>query len=142
MALHWDITKIAHIPSAEDGRATWYEFLNDEGTAYDVWKDGKLTGERQLYTNWEILETVIWRCMAVGIGTLTRKNVETFILRSEVWEALNGGVKLSRLSIYRHIGLHTNVTTETDAAWWRSLRETVTRNLSYDIRQTVNRWEK
>lgn len=142
MSLNWDITKISHIPADKEVRAEWYDFANENNSTYAAYADGKPTGEIKHYTNWEVLETIIWRCMAVGIGTITDKNVETFILRSELWAETFGGVKLSRLSIYNHIGLRTNVTLETDAAWWKSFRATVERERMRDIRGTVERFRK
>lgn len=121
MALTWDVTAIA-----ESVRI---------GTRYD----GKEAYEGLSH----ITETMIWATMAVGIGNLTEAEAPEFFARVSLYEKINGAfLKEARKGedgepllddkgnpvawddrfitaddVRQHIGLKTNVSKETRAAW-------------------------
>ena len=69
-----------------------------------------------------ITDAVVWLTMAVGIGEITETNVEEFAQRTALVQMLNGpwlvrGIYVTEEMIRRRIGLYTNVSDETWAAW-------------------------
>jgi hypothetical protein len=103
MAINWDVSKIA-----------------------DKYKDS--------VDEWAITQTLIYVGGAIGIGSITEKNVEQYAARLAFYQQLrgplmqewkDGGKPEPRLitteEVYRRIGLTTNWSTETDAAWRRRI---------------------
>ena len=85
-------------------------------------------------------EILVYHTMAVGMGSITEKNFNEFYMRVLIWEALHSGSKHSEGSaeywnrrdgtnfkagdslitwerVRGHIGLCTNVTTESRSKW-------------------------
>ena len=92
MGLHWDLTKIE----------------NHE--------------EIQADDEWGITETIIWMTMSVGLQGITEENVEEFVQRAAILQALSGpwmshGIYVTDEMIRRRVGLFTNVSDEKRAAW-------------------------
>lgn len=113
MSLNWDISKVKNWEELYD-KGTWkndFEFEPDP--------KGK---EKRLQTRTDAL---IWVTMSVGMGQITEKNHEEFFKRVAFLETIGsayrmrGGkpVKYTLEDIKRHIGLSTNVSTETQAKW-------------------------
>jgi hypothetical protein len=91
MSLNWDVSKVADYKKMQE-------------------------------TESGITDAVIWLTMAVGLGEITEKNVEEFARRAALVQMLNGswlvrGIYVTEDMIRRRIGLHTNVSDETWAAW-------------------------
>jgi hypothetical protein len=82
---------------------------------------------------WEVTNTLIWRCMAVGIREVTRENVAEFYARSTIWVLINGwDPDLTLEQIERRVGLTTNVSNETRAVWRK-------RSVDFTMDQIVDR---
>ena len=106
MSLNWDLTKIA------DYRTVC---ISDYGTP-----EAKLRG---------ITEGMIWSTVAVGMGNITEKNAAEFYARIALHEQVHGAIMsemvdgvvtprpITAADVEAHIGLWTNVTTETTAKW-------------------------
>lgn len=99
MALHWEL----------DGIENWKETC--------VAEDGKMRGET---------ECLIWATMFVGLGKIA--DPVAFWTRLTAWEAIMGpisssGEPLSFDLVNAHRGLVTNVSNETEAQFWKRLRE-------------------
>ena len=66
-------------------------------------------------------EALIWACMAVDLGSITKKDVDEFFFRVETWEKLRGSFlcdyTMTREDIERRIGLSTNVSNVTRTKW-------------------------
>jgi hypothetical protein len=76
-------------------------------------------------------EGLIWATMMVGMNGITEKNAEKFYARLSLFEHLNGALRKQWIDgedepreiyyttedVRLHIGLGTNATNETDAAW-------------------------
>lgn len=123
MSLNWDASKIA-----ESVRI---------GTRVDPYSKEEYEGLSQ------ITETFIWATMAVGIGNLTEAEAPEFYARIRLYEAANGAFLrearkgedgeplldadgnvlhwderlITEQDVRDHIGLSTNVSKETRAAW-------------------------
>lgn len=132
MSLNWDLTKVALLPDTKDERTVWYEQPNAFGAEFVVYDDGRPTDERRLYTNWNLIDSFIWRQLSISTGyTLTQKNLEKTIIRNAIVERLFGGVSIPPLFIEQMIGFQTNVTPITDAQFktrvYDELRDTAHR---------------
>lgn len=76
-----------------------------------------------------VTDQMIWACMSVGIGKITEATVEKFIERYAALQALNSGDMIGKdgrfyitgADVRNHIGLRTNVSDETDAAFAEKL---------------------
>ena len=73
-----------------------------------------------------VTNVLIWGTISVGIGQITDKNVDEFAARFRIIEKLDGPFLIAREEKRRyvtdeefiaHIGLSTNVHTETRAKW-------------------------
>lgn len=122
MSLDFDYSKVTSIPSDPDERSAYFDAPSQ------LTYRNPTTGETEHYDNWTVLETLIWRCMAVGLRGITEENLQKFIERSTMWQYAMGGVKLNPQAIADHIGLQTNVTTETDAKWRASFVQSIARS--------------
>lgn len=74
---------------------------------------------------WGITETTIWMTMLLGLSGITEANVDEFVARSALYQAIDGPLlRMNGKSVYvteemirRRVGLRTNVTEEKRAAW-------------------------
>ena len=75
---------------------------------------------------WPVTDCTIWLAMIVGLPTITAENAETFWHRVSAWEAIQGpintsGRRMEPADIVRRIGLRTNASRMTDAAWRKKI---------------------
>lgn len=79
-----------------------------------------------------MLDAVIWASIFLGLGELTKKNIDRWVERFEIHRRLFGSVfvddyQVTRADLEQFIGLTTNVVTESDAKWknrnWSRIRE-------------------
>lgn len=124
MALNWDISRV-----------------KDHETVCFVGEGDK----RRMHGT---TETLIWATMIFGQNSITEKNWEEFLFRAKFYERLNGGLRtdwsggeprpvcLTADEIKAHIGLGTNATNYTRAAWIKN----VIKNFDRDCR-AANRQE-
>lgn len=78
-------------------------------------------------------ETLIFATLVIGHGEITELNVCDFYVRLEAHERLFGGMRRRGVNgeqmcftfeeVYAHIGLRTNASKESDAAFWKRTRE-------------------
>jgi hypothetical protein len=130
MRLIWDLSNIKNYESV-------------------CWVDGD---EGDIRLN-PVTETLIYATLSVGLGSITEKNLDEFVGRFRVMERLqgpfmrNGDGSDSRLTddeLAAHVGLVTNVSNETRAAWARRIfvnkqtSETERFARSFRRRATVN----
>jgi hypothetical protein len=114
VSLNWDIGKV------KDYEAVW---------PHDQWEQDyeSLTKEQQqegLKT-----EALIWLTIGIGMGDITEENVDEFTARVMIWEKVRGNYLrldkepyyLTRSDIERRIGLWTNASRETKAAWNKNM---------------------
>jgi hypothetical protein len=106
MSLDWNLTKISN-----NTEVCWEK--NEDGT-------DKLN---------PVTESLIWLTMGIGMGSITEDNQSDFYCRVVMYEKLFGtmlsywkdskkvSVPITPEDIQNHIGLSTNVSKETDAAW-------------------------
>lgn len=79
---------------------------------------------------WPVTEGAVWLCMIVGVPSITEKTAEKFWLRVHEWEAVNGpiltnGHRYTPEDVTRRIGLRTNASSLTDAAWRKKVQTTL-----------------
>lgn len=99
MGLSWDITKCDRLES---------EMVYDEQQGKDVIKD----------EFWPKVEATIWGMMSTGVGwELTDANAGKFYARYRIVAKLWGYDPLEMSDVYKMVGLRTNTSPETDAAW-------------------------
>jgi hypothetical protein len=67
-----------------------------------------------------LTERLIWKCMAVGLSGITEKNWSNFLVRASLLDWAEGRPPLTVEEVRSHIGLSTNVSRDTDAAWLKS----------------------
>ena len=110
MSLDYDLTRIAN--RAEN-------FPPDE--------DGKMS---------DTLHVLIWNTLSIGLGEITERNVDEVWYRTDAWQRLVGSgwnmidsegnsseFRLTREDIVNAVGLHTNVSPMTRAAFRKRLME-------------------
>jgi hypothetical protein len=79
---------------------------------------------------WPVTDCTIWLCLIVGIDTITEQNAEAFWHRVYAWETITGplntsGRRMEPADIRNRIGLRTNASRLTDAAWRKKLAATM-----------------
>jgi hypothetical protein len=99
---------------------------------------------------WGITNSLIWATISVAMGSITESNWKEFLFRVKVLEKLSGPFMIKHgegnvVPVYftpemvkKRIGLYTNVSTDTRAAW---IRGTV-KNCFQSIEREINREEK
>lgn len=115
MSLNWNVSRIA-----DSDRVCWRTADADQPMR------GIKAGERYLSPTTEAL---IWSTLGVGLGEITAANWRRFWVRLQAVEAWSGKLisegdrgdgrpwDLTAEDVRAHIGLHTNVSRETDSAW-------------------------
>ena len=116
MSLDWNLTKINN-----NTEVCWEK--NEDGT-------DKLN---------PVTESLIWLTMGIGMGSITEDNESDFYCRIAVYEKLFGtmlsywkdskkvSVPITPEDIHNHIGLTTNVSKDTDAAFRKRIVENFVR---------------
>lgn len=91
-------------------------------------------------------ECLIFASMNVGFGRITEKNWKNFYKRLAVYERLFGSFRVKYVDggaerlyytpaeIKAHIGLSTNVSDETDAAWQKRIMKYALQDAERDIK--------
>lgn len=139
MALTWNIGKVKdyktncfdRIPR-EGNEAR----LNEGGFMGPFWyesKDDATMLERMSVTT----NTIIMATMSVGLGSITEKNASEFYMRLHMLETVFGAYRrdgegndhlFTLKEVRAHIGLTTNVSNETNAAFHKRLEKTKRRD--------------
>jgi hypothetical protein len=70
---------------------------------------------------WPNTEAIIFEAMAVGIGSITEKSWQEFYLRSCLFRRSIKAEEFSPADIKLRIGLHTNISRESQSAWLKRL---------------------
>jgi hypothetical protein len=107
----------------------WFDNINDYENV--VWiKTGKKNddGSDEITMN-PVTHALIFATLSVGIGDITDKNIDEFVARFRIIEKLQGpfiiedgkGRPMEDHELAAHIGLRTNVSNETRAAWVRRI---------------------
>jgi hypothetical protein len=103
---------------------------------------------------WGVTESIIWTTMITAIGHITENNWKEFLFRVKVIERLSGpllnkhgekGVEPMYFTpemIKKRIGLHTNVSTETRAAWMKGYVKNLLQNIDREIERENQKEEK
>ena len=106
----------------------------------------EIKGEKE----WGITECIIWTTMPAAMGSITESNWKEFLFRVKVIEKLSGSllnkhgengvepVYFTPEMVKKRIGLYTNVSTETRAAWMRGY----VKNMLQEIDREIDREEK
>lgn len=85
-----------------------------------------------------LTQALVWGCMATGMNGITEKNAREFYARIHFHEKLHGTFLHERFitaeDVLSHVGLHTNVSNETRAAW---VKRVVT-----DVRGVLGEYER
>jgi hypothetical protein len=107
----------------------WFDNIHDYENV--VWiKTGEKNedGSDEMTMN-PVTHALIFATMSVGIGDIREKNMDEFVARFRIIEKLQGpfiiedgkGRRLEDHELAAHIGLRTNVSNETRAAWVRRI---------------------
>lgn len=131
MSLDWDLTKI------ENRQEVCWE-KNDDGS-------DKLN---------PVTESLIWLTMAIDMGVITEENQSDFYCRVAMYEKLFGtmlshwkdgkkiSVPITPEDVHSHIGLRTNVSKGTDAAFRKRIVENFIREqkrkFNYALEEDAN----
>lgn len=110
MPLTWDVTKI------ENNDEVTTAYREENGEQVRIWSP--------------VTETLVWRSMAIGMGSITEENIAEFYFRMRLYDELfepslyepdgEGGIKyrsITRDELKAHIGLRCNVGPETRSAF-------------------------
>lgn len=117
------------------------------GLRWDLTKCENIA-ELQAKKQWPITEAMIFRCMSVGLMTITEKNVEEFHTRSCMLERIDGpffsnskgeGESLGLDTIRRYIGLSTNVSNSTRTQFNKRIMDSVRRDAEYATRRAKDK---
>ena len=114
MALHWDVTKVKN-----NAKVCWSVCKADNRAA------GLKAGETYMTS---VTSALIHITMSVGIGFITTANAAEFWARLRFLMELDNWSKESRLKwtdVQAHIGLVTNVSLDTRAAWSKRISKSI-----------------
>lgn len=130
MALNWDVSEIIE----REGREFVWHPTGEKGA------DGQ-----PIFRLNPMIDAMIWATISIGIGKITEANFEKVAMRLATVERLSGAFRVfldpekgrraeyfTTAEVRRMIGLTTNVSTETDAAWKKRI-------LEHTWREAVNR---
>ena len=131
MALHWDVSKVV------------------ENNEYPKWVKGvelPMGGFRYPRENETEkvedflaprLNAIIWAMLVVGLGSITEKNWKKFYQRLWIYEKVMGPVieiPYTAKEIKAYIGLSTNVSTESDAAFFKKVKRWNTEAVAHEMK--------
>lgn len=114
MALNWDVGDI------ENYKEMCFETRTDDNGSTLKDEDG----ETILYLK-SVTDRLIWGTMGVKMGSITEKNHKEFFARLRIMEKLDGYPPDNRVTyeeVRAHIGLRTNVCTDTWAKFLKGFR--------------------
>lgn len=121
MGLTWDVSKVnsyeANYPDLvdADGRRKWNP----------------------------ITESIVWLTMFCGTPTITEANHEDVAQRFTVWQRINGsmlsnGYIVTLKDVRQHIGMHTNVSSKTEAAFLKEMGKQLWIEAKKEMRKTAS----
>lgn len=85
-----------------------------------------------------VTEQIIFLTMAVGLGEITHENVQNFYARAKVCCLLFSTTPPTPEQVYAHIGLRTNVSSESDASWRKRMIEGACRDYRWEFRKKMD----
>lgn len=110
MSLNWNISKVA----------------NHDIVCFN-YPEGE-NGPRQLR---QTTERLIWATIVVDLGSITARNIDEWLFRldcaARIYEDREGYGAITREDLTKHIGLSTNVTNGTRAAFLKHMNRALTR---------------
>lgn len=135
MSLNWNAGKCPALQPMYD----WYE---ERGGYDNMTKEQREEAEQRFDLLWAVRDDMIWSMVAVKMGSITADNAEEYAMRlwtlmrmgdwSPVGYKKQDGSFLGRKDcasyeevyerVLSFVGLSANVTTESRAAFWKSLR--------------------
>lgn len=91
---------------------------------------------------WPVTDCLIWLCLITGTPKITAQTAEKFWHRVSAWEQATGplntsGRRIEPADIQRRIGLRTNASPLTAAAWRKKLADTLQRESAAAWRRTA-----
>lgn len=117
------------------------------GLTWDYSAAIEATGDRDAIMGdgpdaWPVSDCIIWLCMIVGVDAITDQNAEAFWHRVHAWETITGplntsGRRIEPRDIALRIGLRTNASRLTDAAFRKKLTDTMRRDSDATWRRTA-----
>lgn len=89
-------------------------------------------------------DKLIWACLAVGMGKITKENWKEFYKRLVILERLERSpYHTEPLEVYMHIGLSTNVSDEPYNKWLKRVTESISRDyIMWDIDKVPSKYEE
>lgn len=121
MSLNFDLTKI------ENHKELCWLPSSKEAMANDMWNDFRVDPETDEVTMMNpVTKAIVFRTMAVGMGTITFVNMEEFYARNVMFERIfdsslvfmnDENLGITPKNVHDHVGLSTNVSHETWAKW-------------------------
>ena len=111
---------------------------------------GKIFDRQTLHSNdaeWAITETLIWATMQIGLGSITKTNVELFATRLHLYQEIfgplmskaGGGIRVTTADVQRRVGLSTNADTLTAPAFknrcWDRKAQAALQNVRLDLKE-------
>ncbi len=138
MSLDWNA------PRGKEAFAAWQRMHNTGDDKFPEGSPEDLEGDRQ----WVITESLIWRFMGVDMGGIKADNIDEFMFRNHIVSRLIGkpfimegeDADFTIDDIRRRVGLSTNVSTATRAAfkkrWWAYLEREATSSLRHAINKS------
>jgi hypothetical protein len=115
MALHWDLSKCKDVESLKSKE------------------------------EWPISDVIIIHTISVGLGSITEKNLDTWVERMSVLQLVHGSfvgawvdeekipIYITRKDLAKRIGLTTNASTLSEAQFYKSVKERLQRNAVANI---------
>lgn len=95
-----------------------------------------------------VTDGLIWSTMSIGLGEITEKNINEWLVRLQFSDKLFGTLlikagengerverPITREELVAHIGLRTNVTNETRAKWMKRMTERFMSDAEYALRK-------
>ena len=134
MSLDWTINTIDNYMEA-----CWEPISDDYQPSYDETtceEDGKRHKLRS------VTQALIFATMAIGIGTITMKNLHEVQVRLELWQDVVGAlltratgkglkpVRVTAEDVARHVGLSTNVYRDSWSVFYKKLRQVAERRIA------------
>ena len=86
---------------------------------FDKCKALMVMTDEQREVIWPTTQSIIFQTISNGMGEITEENAEEFFIRQDIWCRLNAFTPIPPEAIVQHIGLTTNVSPMTRAAWTR-----------------------
>jgi hypothetical protein len=105
------------------------------------WDVSECTFDRNFERQTANAENLIWKTMAVDLGSITEKNLSEWVFRCAVLNILNNDIKFDPVTedfLRPYIGLYTNVSTTSRAKFMNKCKDMLQR----DAMDVVRRQER